>query len=46
MVDREDFDGKVSVLDPNEVDTVLLGDRLYILLLKDDLKKLEKILGS
>ena len=46
MIDREDFDGKVSVLDPNEVDTVLLGDRLYILLLKDDLKKLEKILGS
>ena len=46
MIDREDFDGKVSVLDPNEVDTILLGDRLYILLLKDDLKKLEKILGS
>jgi Trk K+ transport system NAD-binding subunit len=46
MIDREDFDGNVSVLDPSQVETVLLGDRLYILLLKEDLKKLEKILGS
>ena len=46
MIDREDFDGKVSVLDPSQVETILLGDRLYILLLKDDLKKLEKTLGS
>ena len=42
MIDRQDFDGKISVLDPNDVETILLGDRLYILLLKEHLKKLEK----
>ena len=31
MIDRQDFDGKISVLDPNDVETILLGDRLYIL---------------
>ena len=46
MIDRQDFDGAISVLDPNDVETILLGDRLYILLLKEHLKKLEKSLGS
>ena len=46
MIDRQDFDGVRSVLDPSDVETILLGDRLYILLLKEHLKKLEKSLGS
>ena len=46
MIDRQDLDGKISVLDPNDVETILLGDRLYILLLKEHLKKLEKSPGA
>jgi len=46
MVDRVQEDGKTIVLDPSDVESIQLGDRLYILLLKEHLKKLEKTFGS
>jgi Trk K+ transport system NAD-binding subunit len=46
MVGREDEDGTQFVLNPNQVESIGVGDRLYLLLRKDDLKRVEKALGS
>ena len=46
MVDRVDEHGVTQIIDPISIQTIEAGDRIYLLLLKKDLKKLEKNLGS
>ena len=46
MVDRVDEHGATQIIDPISIQTIEAGDRIYLLLLKKDLKKLEKNLGS
>ena len=46
VVDRVDEHGATQIIDPISIQTIEAGDRIYLLLLKKDLKKLEKNLGS
>ena len=46
LVDRVDEHGATQIIDPISIQTIEAGDRIYLLLLKKDLKKLEKNLGS
>ena len=46
MVDRVDEHGVTNIVDPATIETIKAGDRIYLLLPKEDLKKLEKALGS
>ena len=42
----EDEDGVTHILNPNEVDTLQIGDKVLLFLRLDDLARLEKALGS
>ena len=46
MVEHEDEDGIIHVLNPSDVDTLQVGDKVLLFLRLDDLKRLEKALGS
>ena len=46
MVEHEDDDGIIHILNPNEVETLSVGDKVLFFLFLDDLKRVEKSLGS
>ncbi len=46
MVEHEDDDGITHILNPTEVETLAVGDKVLLFLLLDDLKRVEKSLGS
>lgn len=46
MVEHEDDDGITHILNPKEVETLAVGDKVLLFLLLDDLKRVEKSLGS
>lgn len=46
MVEHEDDDGIIHILNPNEVETLSVGDKVLLFLFLDDLKRVEKSLGS
>ena len=46
MVEHEDEDGVIHIQNPSEVDSLQVGDKVLLLLRLDDLKRLEKALGS
>ena len=46
MVGRLDESGSTSVLNPHTVDSIEVGDRIYLFLARDDLKKVEKALEN
>jgi hypothetical protein len=46
MVEHEDEDGVTHILNPGEVDTLQIGDKVLLFLQLDDLARLEKALGS
>ena len=46
MVEHEDEDGIIHIQNPSEVDTLQVGDKVLLFLRLDDLKRLEKALGS
>ena len=46
MVERLDESGSTAVLNPHTVDSIEVGDRIYLFLARDDLKKVEKALEN
>ena len=46
MVERLDESDSTSVLNPHTVDSIEVGDRIYLFLARDDLKKVEKALEN
>ena len=46
MVEHEDEDGIIHIQNPSEVDSLQVGDKVLLFLRLDDLKRLEKALGS
>ena len=46
MVEHEDEDGVIHIQNPSEVDSLQVGDKVLLFLRLDDLKRLEKALGS
>ena len=46
MVERLDETGSTTVLNPHTIDSIEVGDRIYLFLARDDLKKVEKALEN
>ena len=46
MVEHEDEDGITHIQNPSEVDSLQVGDKVLLFLRLDDLKRVEKALGS
>jgi Trk K+ transport system NAD-binding subunit len=46
MVERHDDKGSTVMLKPNTVESIEVGDRIYLFLARDDLKKVEKALEN
>ena len=46
MVERLDESDSTNVLNPHTVDSIEVGDRIYLFLARDDLKKVEKALEN
>ena len=46
MVEHEDEDGMIHILNPSAVDSLQVGDKVLLFLRLDDLKRVEKALGS
>ena len=46
MVEHEDEDGVIHILNPSAVDSLQVGDKVLLFLRLDDLKGVEKALGS
>ena len=46
MVENEDDEGLIHILNPSAVDSLQVGDKVLLFLRLDDLKKVEKALGS
>jgi Trk K+ transport system NAD-binding subunit len=46
MVERHDDKGSTVMLKPHTVESIEVGDRIYLFLARDDLKKVEKALEN
>jgi Trk K+ transport system NAD-binding subunit len=46
MVERHDGTGSTDLLKPHTLETIEVGDRIYLFLARDDLKKVEKALEN
>jgi len=46
MIEKEDENGVLNVLTPNQVDTLEMADKIYLFLEKTDLKRVEKSLEN
>ena len=46
MIEKEDEDGILNVLTPNQVETLEMSDKIYLFLEKTDLKRVEKSLEN
>ena len=46
MVERLDETGSTTVLNPHTIDSIEVGDRIYLFLARDNLKKVEKALEN
>jgi Trk K+ transport system NAD-binding subunit len=46
MVERHDDTDSTVVLKPHTLETIEVGDRIYLFLARDDLKKVEKALEN
>jgi len=46
LVERRDETGSTALLKPHTLDTIEVGDRIYLFLARDDLKKVEKALEN
>ena len=46
MIEKEDEDGVLNVLTPNQVETLEMSDKIYLFLEKTDLKRVEKSLEN
>jgi Trk K+ transport system NAD-binding subunit len=46
LVERRDDTGSTALLKPHTLDTIEVGDRIYLFLARDDLKKVEKALEN
>ncbi|MCH1523835.1 MAG: NAD-binding protein [Candidatus Thalassarchaeaceae archaeon] len=46
MIEKEDEDGVLKVLTPNQVETLEMSDKIYLFLEKTDLKRVEKSLEN
>jgi trk system potassium uptake protein TrkA len=46
MVEKEDDSGTIQILNPSDVDILNAGDKVLVFLKRDDMKHVEKTLGS
>ena len=46
MIENEDDSGIIHIQTPSDVDTLNAGDKVLVFLKRDDMKRVEKTLGS
>ena len=46
MIERENEEGVLNVLTPNQIESLEMSDKIYIFLEKTDLKRVEKSLEN